>query len=100
MSVFFPKVGVGIVAVMMLIWLLPGESHALGPSLDAAKNEVRIVEFEGTVEVLRVDAKMWVPAQTNQVLRPFDHVRCGPNSRVAFFWSDESVVQAGALAEI
>ena len=41
-----------------------------------------------------------MPAQTNQVLHPFDRLRTGANSRMALLWSDRSVVSFGALTEL
>ena len=66
----------------------------------AVTNEIRIVELQGTVEVASGTATTWAPAQTNQILHPFDRLRTGANSRVAFLWSDRSVVSFGALTEI
>ncbi len=66
----------------------------------AATNEVRIVELQGAVEVAPGTAAAWAPAQTNQILHPFDRLRTGANSRTALLWSDRSVVSFGALTEI
>jgi tetratricopeptide (TPR) repeat protein len=66
----------------------------------AVTNEIRIVELQGTAEVASGTATTWVPAQTNQILHPFDRLRTGANSRIAFLWSDRSVVSFGALTEI
>lgn len=38
--------------------------------------------------------------QTNQVLYPFDRLRTGPNSRVALYWPNESIVPFGASTEL
>jgi len=65
-----------------------------------AANEVRIVELQGTVEVLPQGASTWVRTQTNQVLYPFDRLRTRANSRVTLRWSAQSVVPLGALTEI
>jgi len=65
-----------------------------------ATNEIRIVELQGTAEVASATAITWSPAQTNQILRPFDRLRTGANSRMALLWSDRSVVSFGALTEI
>jgi Tfp pilus assembly protein PilF len=66
----------------------------------AATNEIRIVELQGTAEVAPGAATTWVPAQTSQILHPFDRLRTGANSRIAFLWSDRSVVSFGALTEV
>ena len=65
-----------------------------------ATNEIRIVELQGTAEVAPATATTWTPAQTNQILRPFDRLRTGANSRIALLWSDRSVVSFGALTEV
>ena len=65
-----------------------------------ATNEIRIVELQGTAEFARAASGAWLPAQTNQVLHPFERLRTGANSRVALLWSDRSVVSFGALTEI
>jgi tetratricopeptide (TPR) repeat protein len=65
-----------------------------------ATNEIRIVELQGTAEVAAATATTWLPAQTNQILRPFDRLRTGANSRMALLWSDRSVVSFGALTEL
>ncbi|MGA2684131.1 MAG: TonB-dependent receptor [Verrucomicrobiota bacterium] len=66
----------------------------------AVMNGVRIVELQGTAEVASGTATTWTPAHNNQVLHPFDRLRTGINSRIAFLWSDRSVVSFGALTEI
>ena len=66
----------------------------------AVTNEIRIVELQGTVEVAFGTAAAWAPAQTRQILHPFDRLRTGANSRVALLWSDRSVVSFGALTEV
>ncbi|HSY73980.1 MAG TPA: FecR domain-containing protein, partial [Dongiaceae bacterium] len=63
-------------------------------------NEIRIAGFQGAVEVCPASATVWISAQTNQVLNPFDRLRAGANSRVALLWSDQSVVPLGASTEI
>jgi len=65
-----------------------------------ATNEIRIVELQGTVEFSPAAAIVWMPAQTNQILHPFDRLRTGANSRIALLWSDRSVVSFGASVEL
>jgi hypothetical protein len=65
-----------------------------------AANEIRIVELQGTVEVLPKGATTWVKTQTNQVLFPSDRLRTRANSRVSLRWSAQSVVPLGAFTEI
>ncbi|MEO5803944.1 MAG: TonB-dependent receptor [Verrucomicrobiota bacterium] len=63
-------------------------------------NEIRILQIQGTVEILPAGAKNWFLTQTNQVLHGGDKLRTGSNSRVTLRWSDQSVVPFGPLAEI
>src|SRR5947208_16164000 len=82
----------------LAIWVAPGgaQSGSAGPE----RNEIRIEQFQGTVEISPEHATTWVPAKTNQVLRPFDRLRTGPNSRLTLRWSDQSRMSFDALAEI
>ncbi len=66
----------------------------------AITNEIRIVELQGTAEIAAATATTWTQAQTNQILRPFNRLRTGANSRISLLWSDRSVVSFGALTEI
>jgi len=63
-------------------------------------NAVQIVEFQGAVEISPAGGTTWSPAQTNQVLHPFDRLRTGANSRIALRWSDQSVIAFGASTEL
>jgi tetratricopeptide (TPR) repeat protein len=66
-----------------------------------ATNEIRIVELQGQVEIIRKGSAIGVQTTlTNQLLHPFDRLRTGPRSRVALLWADHSVVPFGALTEI
>jgi len=62
--------------------------------------EIRIVEVQGTVELMPAGAQTWVFTQTNQVLHAADRLRTGANSRVTLLWCDKSVVPFSALSEI
>jgi Tfp pilus assembly protein PilF len=62
--------------------------------------EIRILELQGTVELLPVGAANWVLTQTNQVLHVSDRLRTHANSRVTLRWSDQSVVPFGELTEL
>jgi tetratricopeptide (TPR) repeat protein len=77
-----------------------GMSCAQTAAGGGATNEIRIVELQGVAEVAPATATTWTPAQTNQILRPFDRLRTGANSRMALLWSDRSVVSFGALTEV
>ena len=83
------------VLVGLAIWIAP--ARAQSATVDQGTNEIRIAELQGTVEISPAGATTWVLTQTNQVLRPSDKLRTGPNSRVALRWSDQSVVSFGAL---
>ena len=77
-----------------------GLSRAQPAAGDTATHEMRIVELQGTVEIASGNTITWTPAQTNQILHPFDRLRTGANSRMAVLWSDRSVVSFGAQTEI
>lgn len=63
-------------------------------------SEIRIVELQGSVELMPAGAQTWVLTQTNQVLHASDKLRTAANSRATLLWSDKSVVPFGALTEI
>ena len=98
----FSKAGRGLLMAAIFGGFLTcaGVSSAQPMAGGAATNEIRIVELQGTAEVAPGAATTWVPAQTNQILHPFDRLRTGANSRIAFLWSDRSVVSFGALTEV
>jgi len=62
--------------------------------------QIRIVEQQGTVEIMPAGTQRWFPTQTNQVLEVADKLRTGFNSRVTLLWYDRSVVPCGALSDI
>src|SRR5262245_15351495 len=62
--------------------------------------EIRILQLEGTVEIMTAGAQKWILTQTNQVLGPGDRLRTGKNSRVTLRWSDQSIVPFAAFSEI
>lgn len=70
------------------------------PPPAAAASEVRIIEWQGAVETSPGGNPAWTPAQTNQLLHPFDRLRTGENSRIAIRWSDQSVLTFNALTEL
>ena len=101
MNLFF-KAGRGLLTAAIAAGFLTsvertGAQSAVGHGVT---NEIRIVELQGTAEAAPAAATTWTPAQTNQILRPFDRLRTGANSRIALLWSDQSVVSFGALTEI
>jgi Tfp pilus assembly protein PilF/outer membrane receptor protein involved in Fe transport len=99
---FFCKAGRGVGLAAIYMGCLTGVKEALAQSVTnaALTNEIRIVELQGTVEITAGTAGAWSPAQSHQILHPFDRLRTGANSRVALLWSDRSVVSFGALTEI
>ncbi|HZI32178.1 MAG TPA: hypothetical protein VFF11_07540, partial [Candidatus Binatia bacterium] len=65
-----------------------------------ATNAVRIVELQGTVQVLASGTQSWSAATNNQPLHAHDRIRTAANSRVALRWSGQSVVPFGASTEL
>lgn len=53
----------------------------------------RVVEFHGSVEVLRSGTEQWLPAQTNLVLGIGDRLRTGARARATLQLSDRSVIR-------
>src|SRR5271163_693636 len=54
----------------------------LNSARGAENREIRIIELQGTVEIMPAHASTWVLTQTNQVLHPGDRARTGADSRV------------------
>ena len=67
---------------------------------DPAADEIRILEIQGTLQILAPGAAVWVKTTTPQTLGPGYRLRTGPNGRVLLRWSDQSVVPFGAMTEI
>ena len=98
----WPCAGRAVLTAMILSSILTGAGTCAAEDATAGrrKSEIRIVEIQGTVETAPASATTWVPAQTNQTLHPFDRLRTGTDSRVAFRWSDQSIMQFNASTEI
>jgi tetratricopeptide (TPR) repeat protein len=98
----FPKTGHGLLlgAIFWGFLVHVEKSGAQSAADGGATNVIRIVELQGTAEVTPATATTWMPVRTNQILRPFDRLRTGANSRMALLWSDRSVVSFGALTEV
>ncbi len=94
----FSRIRCGLAILVLALSLSPDSLLAVSP--DASAAEIRILQIQGSVELLPAGAKFWVLTQTNQVLHPADRLRTSANSRVALRWSDQSVVPFGPLAEI
>jgi len=98
----FPKAGRGLLTAAIIWGFLAcvERSGAQPVAGGAATNEIQVVELQGTAEFSPGTATTWMPVQTKQILRPFDRLRTGANSRMALLWSDRSVVSFGALTEV
>jgi eukaryotic-like serine/threonine-protein kinase len=66
-------------------------------SPDSPPAEIRILDLQGTVEVMPAGATAWVLATTNLVLHAGDSLRTGQNSTLLLLWSDRSRVRIGEL---
>jgi hypothetical protein len=77
-----------------------GEGYAQTATAAVATNSIRLVELQGGVEILPAGTSVWVKAQANQELHPFDRIHTTENSRVALRWSDQSIVPFGASTEL
>ncbi len=80
----------------MLIWSLNCPAQTSVPDTNA----IRIVEFQGTVEVASAGAAVWTPVHKQRSLHPLDRIRTAAASRVALRWSDQSIVSFGASTEL
>jgi tetratricopeptide (TPR) repeat protein len=90
-----------ILAAVLALCLLGGAGKAAAQDAAAERrNEARIVEIQGSVEVFPVGGAGWTASQTNQVLHAFDRLHTGADSRVALRWSDQSVLQFSASTEL
>jgi Tfp pilus assembly protein PilF len=65
-----------------------------------ANGIVRIVEIQGSVEILPSGDTNWILAHPNGILKPFDRIHTEDNSRVALRWSNQSVVQFGPASQL
>src|SRR4051812_40484545 len=86
-------------------WLLClGTIAVLVSDLRAAvPSPVRIVEADGTVEVMRGNSGTWDKAATEppyNLLNPGDQLRTGARSRAAVMLSNQSVVRVGEAGQI
>ena len=55
-----------------------GRTNLVVPLLQPnASRPARVVELQGTVEIMRGGAKVWTSAYTNQALYPGDQLRTG-----------------------
>ena len=98
----FPKAGRGLLlgAVFLGFWLASRNPVPSRAGDGPPRTKSGLWNFKARRNSLPPSATTWVPAQTNQILHPFDRLRTGANSRMALLWSDRSVVSFGALTEI
>ncbi len=82
------------------IWIAFAAWPLAASGQEATNSEIRILQIQGSVELMQAGARTWALIQTNQIVYPSDRLRTGPNSRVTLRWSDQSVVPFGALTEI
>jgi len=77
-----------------------GNSFAQPASSASVTNNIRIVELQGSVEILPAGRTAWIPAKARDVLHPFDRIHTAAESRVALAWSDQSILPFGASTEL
>jgi hypothetical protein len=65
-----------------------------------ANRPARVVEMQGTVEVMRGGAKIWTLAYTNQVLHPGDRLRTGQGSRTTILLKNRSLLRLSGLSTV
>jgi tetratricopeptide (TPR) repeat protein len=95
------KVGkflLGAAALSLMSWAGPAGAQSAMQSPDT--KGIRIIGLQGKAELMPAGATTWVLTTTNQPLHPSDRLRTGDNSRATIRWSDQSVVDFGALTEI
>jgi tetratricopeptide (TPR) repeat protein len=89
-----PSVAVGFLVIGA------GIAHTQPAADGAGAGQIRIVELQGAVEVIPYGRQNWKAARTNDVLKPFDRLRTGDNSRVGVSWPGQSVIRFGPLTEL
>jgi Tfp pilus assembly protein PilF len=89
---------VGAAVLSLVSWAGPAGAQSISRTSDA--KEIRIIGLQGKAEIMPAGATSWVLTTTNQPLHSSDRLRTGSSSRVWLLWSDQSVVDFGALTEI
>src|SRR4051812_1642249 len=69
-------------------------------SAESKRSFHQVVSHQGTVEILRKGAAVWLPATTNLTLVSGDSIRTGPASRAAIRLANESVISMDQLSTI
>ena len=78
----------------VILWA--GLAGGLGAADDTGTaGEYRLLELEGTVQVMRSGANVWDKAYTNQVLYPGDQLQTEMRSRAVVRWSDLTLHRVG-----
>lgn len=70
------------------------------PTAGGTKAESVVLEIENKVEVLRLGASAWTPAQTNQNLRVQDRFRTGFKSRATLRLSNQGILRVSQLTTL
>jgi FtsP/CotA-like multicopper oxidase with cupredoxin domain len=65
-----------------------------------ASRPARVVDMQGTVEVMRGGTRSWTLAYTNQVLHPGDQLRTGQGSRAAISLRNSTVLHLSGLSTV
>jgi tetratricopeptide (TPR) repeat protein len=89
---------VGVVVLSLAVWARPASAQSTAGSADA--EAVRILGYEGGIQLKPAGATTWVLTTTNQPLHASDRFRTLSNSRAWLRWSDQSIVDLGELTEI
>jgi len=90
-----------LLAVLLVVFTVGiGNSFAQPASSASVTNNIRIVELQGSVEILPAGRTAWIPAKARDVLHPFDRIHTAAESRVALAWSDQSILPFGASTEL
>ena len=90
-----------LLAVLLVVFTVgTSNSFAQPASSTSATNLIRIVELQGSVEILPAGRTAWIPAKAQEVLHPFDRIHTAADSRVALLWSDQSILPFGASTEL
>lgn len=86
--------------IFVVFTVCTAECFAQSVTASSAAKAIQIVELQGSVEILSAGAPAWAPAQTNQILHPFDRIHTAADSRIALRWSDQSILPFGASTEL
>jgi Tfp pilus assembly protein PilF len=88
------------VLVAAILQSLLATANSFDSEASSQPDDIRIIELQGTVEFAAAGATKWVPAFAGQSVRALDRVRTQTKSRVAFRWSDQTIMAFGASTEL